>query len=211
MKDRLFNVFSNMLDKIVEFNYGRIFDDFSYDYFCRNFDDECATELCAIGCKICFGISRVVFIIDGEDWVLKIPFAGSVACEKEVEHYSRAIEAGMEEYFAETFFIGEKVLKDNFVVPMFAMRRYDINIEAVEDSYDAFYNKHYGDDIPTWFDQEYSDIDGSCAAFQMSYGYDATIALESFLEKNHIGDIYEYNIGWNGDCPIIIDYAGGKC
>lgn len=169
------------------------------------------------------GASRQVFWdYDHEDFVLKVGLAPTDEkyCEKEVEVYNAAVEAGLEKYFGWTARICEV---DG--VGIYAMEFLCCDEERVSDD---SYNYHYklfcedeGLDPDT--DESHEAWDNVCEnSWSNSYDNNDGIrewlldgvscitsgSLDEFLESHNINDLHSANIGYRDDTPVIADYAG---
>lgn len=159
------------------------------------------------------GETKYVFILYEFDWVIKVenPRAFNrrhiAYAAKEAEVYEAAVNEGLEQYFAPTYYYKE-------------INNIDVIIqEYVDHSEDGVYNEFY----------EYCAADYDKDDFTSEDDYDAEIynsvenmdeysaiyalfgdipELRSFIGRNHINDLHAANFGYMGDSPVMIDYCG---
>jgi hypothetical protein len=121
-------------------------------------------------------------------------------CLTEIELYRKAQEAQCESFLAKTEFyteidgqpiyIQERVTAMDTVSSQYSQKEKDNTIKYCR-------SKHI------WcFDTDW------ITAFLQCYGEEALERLSDFLAEYHIDDLHRGNLGFYGDCPIILDYAG---
>lgn len=182
------------------------------------------------------GATKGVIIPKDQNYVIKIPFHGSFEeeydendewteifypfcgansylscqdwdyCLKEVEIYEKAIEAGVEEAFAQTLFYDE--IKN---YPIYTQEKitntynekYHWNRKPEEDQEKTLKTAELAKTIGiknfnfTWL----SDV--------MDYfGENFVIKLLKFIQQEEIHDLHGDNLGYIYDRPVILDYAG---
>ncbi len=170
-----------------------------------------------------YGMTKVVFAFGGdlEKYVIKIPFMGVYYhemrdgiedlatvffneagygndncwdyCETEAENYQYALEEGVADFFAATYYLG-----DYEGCPIYISEKVTENDEPDYDSYDR------AQFIPVWYEK----IFGKEITNYLSCKYDNIIDLLRFLDDYDIDDMHESNfcILKNGNIKII-DYS----
>ena len=126
-KEKLFKSFSKKLDSLIETNeifkyYFQAPYSTSFNFFNKR----------NTGISIHCGISRVGFVFDDEDYILKIPISldGDECCKKEVKVYEKAKKEHLDNFFAEPAYIGD-YKKDIYYFP----------IEKVDEYFDVVDNE----------------------------------------------------------------------
>lgn len=158
------------------------------------------------------GISKCVVIFDDSNYVIKISRTPNKDyCLLEAENYKKAINLGLDPYFAKTFFF-----KNVDGINLFLQEKVEISDYHIEDDFILYAEKHYPRDEMIYDINEYydvlcdivSDFDTKSslrAVFGESYETDELI---SFCEKNNINDMHYNNLGFKNGFPIIIDFSG---
>lgn len=167
------------------------------------------------------GASREVFWDDyHDDFVLKVGLTPNDErfCEKEVEVYNAAVEAGLGDYFGWTARIGTV---DG--VGVYAMEFLCCDEERVcSDSYDYFFQEFCKDngldvndedaqdsfDVEWSCDEDYRSNDGIREWFLNELPWKTANILEDFLDNWSINDLHSGNVGYRGDALVFADYAG---
>ena len=170
------------------------------------------------------GATKACLICDElENWVIKFPITrndGLNFCKIEAENYAAAKEAGLEEFFAETYYIGEykgysfslqeKVRpdEDGFEDILYDYARdivdedymYVINREDDEERYRSDCIREYVEEMN---DEQIIEIIFSGISFE---DYDKLI---DFIGVHGINDLHTGNYGFRKDnTPVIIDFGG---
>lgn len=156
------------------------------------------------------GATKVVIIDEDCDWVLKIPYDKMINhCQLEVENYEKAVAEGVEDAFAETFFLMEYK-----GAPCYAMRKAECNEEAIEESfYDIALGKDY-DYMNMDSDERYEyasnlDIDEKVDMILKDfYNEDFIERVNNFIYINGINDLHMGNIGYLNNRLVYVDYSG---
>ena len=167
--------------------------------------------------KLTSGAYRFCLIAEDCDYVLKFSwdFEGEEdGCDTEVDIYKEACERGFAEFFAKPYKIGP--IENDFLTTcdFFLMEKAEVNTSRIAESCsDLHYNKLY----TTLKDRE-KNLDYMNDIFEnndtvevfIEYYLNNLELLEDFIDfVNEIGlvDLHEYNIGFIGERPVIIDYA----
>ena len=171
-----------------------------------------------------YGASRLV-IWDNDycDYVIKIPMVPKYEkfCQHEVEVYAAAVKEGLEGSFAwcmqysEPHWVGENYVPGIYVME-YADCNEDVNMDEVwKYGYSQYCkerglddsNYDYADDYNEW---SYDGIDEDLTLeYIESYlSGEQLRAFCIFMAKWWITDIHTMNIGYVGNRPVIIDYAG---
>ena len=162
---------------------------------------------------LCNGASRGVIVYNDFDWVVKFCFREEVERksydfnEAEVQIYTDAVTKGLQDFFAEiwcggdfhglTFYIMEKANTDPSEV--------DADFySGVFEAYPCFYEYESTDE------GEMNDDDvAGIANFFGNYGaHERVVELLNFCSYQYVCDIHEKNVGFIGERPVFIDYAG---
>ena len=158
--------------------------------------------------EIQYGASKIVFIDLYDDYVLKIPMGRVDFCAIEVENYTKISIKYPEyaKYLAECWYAGN-FSTDDREIPMYIMRRADIDPDRVSDiSYKSYISNNPDDPDGDDYYWDESDIAYDC--LYTIYGNVVSKLYEIFDEFD-INDIHTSNIGFIAeDEPIIIDYSG---
>ena len=158
--------------------------------------------------EIQYGASKIVFIDLSDDYVLKIPMGKVDFCAIEVDNYIKISTKYPEyaKYLAECWYAGN-FSTDDREIPMYIMRRADIDPERVSDiSYKSYISNNPDDPEGDDYYWDESDIAYDC--LYTIYGNVVSKLYEIFNEFD-INDIHTSNIGFIAeDEPIIIDYSG---
>ena len=143
-----------------------------------------------------WGASKVAIIDDDNDWVLKIPFCNKSCdyCEIEAENYQKAVKEGVEEPFAECYFLMEYE-----GVPCYIMEKVNCDEQAIEsDLYEI------GSDYLGFMDTD--EILDQLLEFYYEAGF--LQKVDAFLSVNSINDLHTANLGYRGDKLVFVDYSG---
>lgn len=156
-----------------------------------------------------WGASKVAIIDEDNDWVLKIPFCNKSRdyCEIEAENYQKAVKEGVEEPFAECYFLMEYES-----APCYIMEKVNCDEEAVEsDFYEIGSDKLSGqmseDEISDYL---YSMDTGEILGLLLESYYEVGFLqkVNAFLSENSINDLHMANLGYRGDKLVFVDYSG---
>ena len=171
--------------------------------------------------QVLFGASQLVCIFPEEkEWVAKLPFSGCFEgddfnefsynyCELTVEIYQKAVDAGVEQFFAEMKKVG--FTKD--YTPIYYQERvketyaHSSNEEhTASDGSKKIIKKKRASDESSWHCLPEVWL---CAAIDF-YGLEAVEELLNFCEENHLfQDLHCENFGYRFDnSPVLFDYCG---
>lgn len=157
------------------------------------------------------GCTKGVLIPINGSFVFKIPFDFDVNCwtrlsldycDKEVDHYHQAKDAGLEFVFVKTVFFDELENKFGGKLPVY-----------IQDKVHPFTDKCSTDE-PTYreLSSKYSNTNRLAPAwvedFCNLYGVDSFDSLGTFVDKVGINDLHSNNIGYYKNKPVIFDYSG---
>lgn len=147
------------------------------------------------------------YLYSGEDKTF-CSFHGALApnywdyCRVEAEVYIKAKEAGLENYFAKTEFIG---YVNGF--PIYAQTKVDILIDIMEE-------KSYSEDIKRKTRNTCNSLNARCfnacwiSDFLDYYGKETFKKLDRFLKEYGIWDLHGGNLGYlSNGAPVIVDYS----
>ena len=158
--------------------------------------------------EIQYGASKIVFIDLSDDYVLKIPMGEVDFCAIEVDNYIKISTEYPEyaKYLAECWYAGN-FSTDDREIPMYIMRRADIDPERVSDiSYKSYISNNPDD--PEGDDYYWDEGDIAYDCLYTIYG-DVVSKLYEIFNEFDINDIHTSNIGFiTGGKPVIIDYSG---
>lgn len=157
--------------------------------------------------KLDNGASKLIFIFNNHDYVIKVPFNSYVFnyCAREVDNYKKACQEQLEYFFAPIFYLG---ISHN--LPIYAMKKavtgekeIEQRFSAVSDKVLSLNNKQYEPSIYyNWCSLKMK------ALFEYEYSLSDYGRLGGFLQRNNINDIHYNNIGFIENKPVIIDYSG---
>lgn len=156
-----------------------------------------------------WGASKLVIIDEDNDWVLKIPFCNKSKdyCQLEAIYYEQAVKEGVEEPFAECYFLMEYE-----GAPCYVMEKINCDEQAVEsDFYEIGLDKLSGqmseDEISDYLgSMDTDEILGQLLEFY--YEADFLQKVNAFLSENSINDLHTANLGYRGDKLVFVDYSG---
>lgn len=179
------------------------------------------------------GASKVVFIPKNKDYVVKIPFTGYSEdsffedengdwydeykykefeganngnndwdyCLRELYIYHKAKAAKVERVFLKTIYegtINDFPIYSQPKVSNFVEDRYvTCSKEEIESTREKIKKKNFNVFSPTWLFYAFN-----------YYGEDYIFRLLSFIKEEEICDLHCGNLGWVGNKPVIVDYAG---
>lgn len=165
------------------------------------------------------GETKAVIIFNDSDWILKIPFnmqANSNKtkgkypdyCHIEEKNYQKAVESGVEEFFAPIFRLDDYEFEDgccSYSCPIYAMERIDVD----EEENSSLGMSLSGEPEEDEYYEEPSSEELAVACLENSWGVERAIDLQDFLCDNDINDIHTGNIGVNSKgMYVICDYSG---
>jgi hypothetical protein len=156
-----------------------------------------------------WGASKVAIIDEDNDWVLKIPFCNKSKdyCQLEAIYYGQAVKEGVEEPFAECYFLMEYE-----GAPCYIMEKVNCDEQAIEsDFYEICSDKLSGQ----MSEDEINDYLGSMDTDEildqiLEFYYEAGFLqkVNVFLSENSINDLHTGNLGYRGDKLVFVDYSG---
>ena len=168
------------------------------------------------------GASRVVIWDEYCDFVLKLPLSEYYEkyCQKEVDVYNDAEDAGLADHFAWCGCYGEPTICDDYYNPgIYVMEYIYCNEEDVYDSawkygYETYCkergldssNYDAADDYNDWNYGEEDDMVLDCIEAHMDNG--TRRAFNVFMMKWCINDIHTANAGICDGRLVLVDYAG---
>lgn len=122
-------------------------------------------------------------------------------CNAEAVVYNFAEEEGFAEFFAKTEFVGFL-----YGHPIYVQEKVKVfECDKVNPKYKDM-TKDVSDSLNCHFLNSYWLIDAL-----NYYGYEKTIKLIEFLNKNHLShDLHTDNIGYIGGRPVLLDYVGWR-
>jgi hypothetical protein len=157
------------------------------------------------------GLSKGVIIFDDLDWVVKFPlrvssFSGYTAidyCAKEYDVYIKALEVGLESFFAPMYF-----LERYFEVDVYAMEKVKIDFERINfehiDSWASISTATEGQRRLSFFEEHTMAI--------TLFDYHDESLIDEFIDfcnNEGVGDLHGGNMGYNKDDDLVlIDYSG---
>lgn len=172
------------------------------------------------------GASRAVLVPRETNYVIKIPFVGCFEedweeedyvfssfegaeddendwnyCLKEIHIYEKAEAANVEKVFLKTTYEGDI---NNFPIysqPKVSTFVEDEGVTCSNEELDftraKVREKNFKVFSPIWLFHAFN-----------YYGDDYIFRLLSFIKEEEISDLHSGNLGWVGDRPVIVDYAG---
>ena len=185
-------------------------------YQVRRWEEEHLEDMEEMGVELFCGATRVVISSCDDDWVLKFdiqhPDHTCSYNEREAENFKKACEAGLDEYFAAMYYIGEVC-----GVKVYAQEKVNMDEDKVSDEW-TNYLVSCGD-----YDECETDEEKYEAASYDTYNMDQDERVYAmlgsgcesdkvicFLDDNSINDLHAANWGYrNGNLePVMVDYAG---
>lgn len=186
------------------------------------------------GFKAANGVSKVVLICPENSYALKTSFRGMAyydddkddylftnanedACETEYGVYKKAVERGLDKFFAEMLYVSDGVYMQEYCSDNI-MECTDVQLESALD--DLLYKYYENETLSDWadmhsnarnLDELYTYLDEEpllFALFVSLYSEEDLYALQEFLEEYAINDLHMYNVGWCGGKLKFIDYCG---
>ena len=170
------------------------------------------------------GASKAVLVPKETDYVIKMPFTGYFSdeewennfvnfegtkneennwdyCLKETHIYQKAENAKVEKVFLKTTYEGtinnfpiySQPKVSNFVEDGYVT----CSKEEIESTREKVKKKNFNIFSPTWLFHAFN-----------YYGEDYIFRLLSFIKEEEICDLHSGNLGWIGEQPVIVDYAG---
>ena len=170
----------------------------------EDWEDKCDITVSA-------GCSRVVIVPNFSNYVFKIQYDGKKKvnyCENECLVYQRAVEAGVEDFFAWTALIG---FYGNAAV--YAMEKVEVNEER--NSNDSFYyhaekwHEENGEEEDYPYD-DYDDHDGMLE-YALAHNGERMHEAIDLIHCLHINDLHCGNWGYRGETFVLVDYGGYGC
>lgn len=159
--------------------------------------------------KVCLCCSEL------KNWVIKIGldlsspynFDNTNYCELEALNFSKAVDAGLDKFFASTYKIG--VIED---VPVFLQEGLSIDECSIEDSFYKYLEN--SGDFDDYEDEEArEDAISDCVCEledeERLYALFDDVELVEFCQKNKINDLHSANYGYDQNGEIVIcDFSG---
>lgn len=173
------------------------------------------------------GASKGVIVSDELEYVVKIPFAarysGKIAdyCKFEYENYCEAKKAKLDNFFAETIFLGEIL-----GVPVYLQEKLDCDEERLSNThYNLAYNEYCKlfelntsaaetvEKFQEYYEEEFysTGVDGDSSMldlFRLTHSPEEVYAFDNFCNKHCINDLHMGNFGYRGYEIIAIDFSG---
>lgn len=176
--------------------------------------------------KYCKGASKAVLVPKETNYVIKIPFTGYFEddwekeeyvfynfegaeddenrwdyCLKEIHIYEKAKAANVEKVFLKTTYEGDVSDFPIYSQPKVSTFVEDDWVTCSNEELDStrtkVRKKNFNVFSPTWLFHAFN-----------YYGDDYIFRLLSFIKEEDISDLHDGNLGWIGDRPVIVDYAG---
>lgn len=175
------------------------------------------------------GVSKGVLWFDDSDFndiVFKMPFSGLYYdyCDREADFYQAAKKDNVEEFFAETVYLGEAKIEykgDIYELPIYAQERVDMDADDIDNALYSSFIKNYTEDVRNRYDEDsedYNEAMGEEAIMDAYWSEDSTSialglfdngALSEFVWREGINDLHEGNIGRRADGSLVmVDYSG---
>ena len=198
------------IQKAIKFSDG-------YNSFCEEADKHLKEKHIVISC----GATKICLIPEESDWVIKLSFdmTGDFDpeeeevdfCRREAYNYQRAIDQGLEEYFAATYKVGK--VED---IDVYVQQKVETDSDKIDGMFSSYVESVYEDSLANYTGDEYhwevedyvldlEDTERIEAVFGAS---DATCKLAIFIEKYEINDLHCANYGFVNGVPVIMDYSG---
>ena len=155
------------------------------------------------------GCTKKVFLINGLNWVIKIPLSGQDSCKQEEIIFAKAQKEKLDKYFAGIYLYSADFLEMKNV---YIQRKYPCDEDRTGDALKDYVRNKYSDldfntleNIDDFFEEEIAKLDRG-ELIEAIWG-ERNKRLQDFLILNNIDDIHGLNIGYNEeDEPILIDY-----
>lgn len=213
-----FELVASIIDELIEdTDYGNIYDyvfDGASDISCWFYEVENYTHF-----EMAHGYTKIVIESDRlGDWVLKIPILNGKRkdfCAIEAANYKAACEAGLERFFAPTFFFAEI---SN--IPVYIQKKvYCCNGDVSDNFYDWTARQMEGSRYEYDTDDEFDDAvyeeasnlttqSSLRAMFEETNDLEDIDKLYCFCNKFHINDLHSGNYGFDNGRAVIIDFSG---
>ena len=160
------------------------------------------------------GATKLVLICkELSNWVIKLNFRdGKINfCDREVENYIKACDAGLGEYFAATYKIGAVE-----GVKVYLQRKACVDPDSIDDYFRDAVMVDFEDDEANEDDiEEAMDMLEDGDRLVAIFGNNSAVAeLVDFIFENEIDDLHSCNFGFVNEKPVIIDFSGysvGSC
>jgi hypothetical protein len=157
------------------------------------------------------GLSKGVIIFDDLDWVVKFPlgvpsFSGHTVidyCAKEYDVYIKALEVGLESFFAPMYF-----LKCYFGVDVYAMEKVEVASERTNSEHIDSWVSIF---IATEEQRRLNFFQKHAMAITLFDYHDESLIDKfiDFCDNEGVGDLHDDNMGYNKDDNLVlIDYSG---
>lgn len=184
--------------------------------------------------KYLYGATKIVFIIPGSRYVLKIPLyqpSGLNYLDREIELYEEMDELGFSSFFVKTFYYKRARGVNYYLQERIRITAFGLNEEEAENdniSYNpskesiSFVNSLYNENLESFCARSIFYRSWIAAAYD-KYGEDKVYDFILYLSENFpdrgenvtkpieymINDMHENNYGYDYDNnPVIIDYSG---
>ena len=198
------------IQKAIKFSDG-------YNSFCEKADNHLKESHIAVSC----GATKICFIPEESDWVIKLSFDMTDEfdpeeeevdfCRREAYNYQKAVDQGLEEYFAATYKVGR--VED---IDVYVQQKVVTDSYKIEDMFSSYVENVYEDDLVDYTDDEYNwavddyvnDLENTERIEAVFGDSEATCKLAIFIEKYEINDLHCANYGFVNGVPVIMDYSG---
>lgn len=174
--------------------------------------------------KVLVGASKLVLLLEDQPFVVKIPLRGTYEEEDEREYkhdyckiesnlYREAIDAGIDDMFAGTYYVGD-FSGEYDSIPVYISERAEFEYSFSVSNHSPIHphpskagiEYEEGKDEVT---ENPFDEDGILAEFYTQYGNDKTEALLRFIKDFLISDLHGENIAYDKSNRLkLIDYSG---
>lgn len=166
------------------------------------------------GMEICWGATKICVVPYTGKWTLKMArsFYCNEYCEKECEFYEDAVNAGLDNFFAPTYFLG-KFYGYNAYLQM----KVEVNQSEVDSRMARFASSRVEtskDEDPDEVEEKILDYVDSFDTEEQIYGalvdsdIDEVERLVQFCEDRNINDLHNENWGFLGRDLVLIDFSG---
>lgn len=198
------------IQKAVKFSDG-------YNYFCGNVKNHLEENHIVISC----GATKFCLIPEESDWVIKLSFDMTDEfdpaeeevdfCRREAYNYQRAVDQGLEKYFAATYKVGR--VED---IDVYVQQKVATDSDKIEGMFSSYVENVYEDSLVDYTGDEYhwavddyvNDLENTERIEAVFGASDATCKLAIFIEKYEINDLHCANYGFVNGVPVIMDYSG---
>ena len=200
-----------LVEVLAKYGFGQWSEDYPYYEWWRDWHDELTANW---GFSFFEGCTKVVAVHTDCPWVIKVnmdpletfSWSKNSYCEQEAQNWLKAMNKGMEKFFAATYFFQTINNVEYFIQEC---------VECDENIYDSrCYNYYYSgtchdDDEEECYHEDYYEMDDDERIFAIFGCGEEARQLVDFCSQLRINDLHCGNFGETSDGrTVIIDYSG---